>query len=79
VKSLDSSLRPVCPSQHGIHRHHHQGVETRELRPFFGVSILFSAVPERVKSNGAFTRSPPPRGAAIFSPLATVATDDIMA
>jgi hypothetical protein len=27
VKSLDSSLRPVCPSQHGIHRHHHQGVE----------------------------------------------------
>jgi len=25
VKSLDSSLRPVCPSQHRIHRHHHQG------------------------------------------------------
>jgi len=25
VKSLDSSLRPVCPSQHGIQRHHHQG------------------------------------------------------
>jgi len=24
--SLDSSLRPVCPSQHGIHRHHHQAV-----------------------------------------------------
>jgi len=23
--SLDSSLRPACPSQHGIHRHHHQG------------------------------------------------------
>ncbi len=24
VKSLDSCLRPVSPSQHGIHRHHHQ-------------------------------------------------------
>ncbi len=24
VKSLDSSLRPVCPSQHGVHRRHHQ-------------------------------------------------------
>src|ERR1039457_5425618 len=32
VKSLDSSLRPVCPSQHGIHRHHHQGVEDRDGR-----------------------------------------------
>jgi hypothetical protein len=29
VKSLDSSLRPVRPTQHGIHRHHHQGVEGR--------------------------------------------------
>jgi hypothetical protein len=29
VKSLDSSLRPVCPSQHGIHRHHHQGFQHR--------------------------------------------------
>jgi hypothetical protein len=35
VKSLDSSLRPVRPSQHGIHRHHHQGVEGNEERPHF--------------------------------------------
>jgi hypothetical protein len=30
VKSLDSSLRPVPLSQHGIHRHHHQGVEGQQ-------------------------------------------------
>jgi hypothetical protein len=36
VKSLDSSLRPVCPSQHGIHRHHHQGVEGTEGRTPLG-------------------------------------------
>ena len=36
VKSLDSSLRPVSHSQHGIHRHHHQGVEDREGRRLLG-------------------------------------------
>ena len=36
VKSLDSSLRPVCPSQLGIHRHHHQGVEANQGRPLLG-------------------------------------------
>ena len=41
VKSLDSSLRPVCPSQHGIHRHHHQGVEGREGRPLLGCQSCF--------------------------------------
>ena len=36
VKSPDSSLRPVCPSQHGIHRHHHQGVKGSEGRSLLG-------------------------------------------
>jgi len=41
VKSLDSSLRPLCPSQHGIHRHHHQGVEGREGRPLLRCQPCF--------------------------------------
>jgi len=41
VKSLDSSLRPVPPSQHGIHRHHHQGVEGQQgWKAAFRGSIL---------------------------------------
>ena len=42
VKSLDSSLRPVSPSQHGIHRHHHQGVEGNQGRPLLGCQSCFS-------------------------------------
>jgi len=41
VKSLDSSLRPVCPSQHGIHRHHHQGVEGNEGKPPLACQFCF--------------------------------------
>ncbi len=40
VKSLDSSLRPVSHSQHGIHRHHHQGNEGMVKTPLFAVSVL---------------------------------------
>jgi hypothetical protein len=41
VKSLDSSVRPMCPSQHGIHRHHPQGVEGRESSPLLGCHVVF--------------------------------------
>jgi hypothetical protein len=41
VVSLDSNLRPVCPSQHGIHRHHHQGAEGRQEKPLLGISLVF--------------------------------------
>jgi len=41
VKSLASSLRPACPSQHGIHRHHHQGVEGIEGRALLGCKCCF--------------------------------------
>jgi hypothetical protein len=62
VKSLDSSLRTVCPSQHGIHRHHHQGVEGTKRKAAMGVSVLFSAGAEAEKPDGGFTRSKPPQG-----------------
>src|ERR1039458_405517 len=39
MKQLDSSLRPVCPSQHGIHRHHHQGGEGSKRRPLCGCHL----------------------------------------
>jgi hypothetical protein len=41
VKSLDSSLRPECPSQHGINRHHQQEVEGREERSHLGCQCCF--------------------------------------
>ena len=66
VKSLDSRLRPVFPSQHGIHRHHHQGVEGEKARPLLGYQSCFPLSRNGEKSDVAFTRSPPPREAAIF-------------
>ena len=65
VKSLDSSLRPVCPSQHGI-----TAITTRELKAtregrFWGVNVVFRSRGWG-KSDCAITRSPPPREAPIF-------------
>ena len=56
VMSLDSSLRPVRPSQHGIHRHHHQGFEGRERVRFWGVNVVFRCRGQG-KSECAITRS----------------------
>jgi hypothetical protein len=66
VKSLDSNLRPVCPSQYGIHRHHHQGNENMLGMPPLGCYFDFPLSRTGKESDGAFTRSPPPREAAIF-------------
>ncbi len=57
--------RPVCPSQHGIHRHHHQGVKGREGRPLLGRQCCFPLSRRRNDQDCAITRSLPPRGAAI--------------
>ena len=41
VKSLESRLPTVVPSQHGIHRHHHQGVEGRNRSPLLGCQFFY--------------------------------------
>jgi hypothetical protein len=41
VKSVDSSLRPVCPSQDGIHRHHRQEADATGKAAF---RVSFMAV-----------------------------------
>jgi hypothetical protein len=41
AKEDPSGLRPACPSQHGIHRHHHQGVEGNQGRPLLGCQSFF--------------------------------------
>ena len=67
VKSLDSSLRPVSPSQHGIQRHHHQGVEAREGRPLLRCQFWLSAAAEWGEIRRCFySLSAAARGGLIF-------------
>jgi len=60
-------LAPMLPSQPGIHRRHHQGVEATKGRPLLRSQFWLSAAAEYGQIRRAFTRSPPPRGTAIFS------------
>jgi hypothetical protein len=55
-------LAAFLPSQHGRHRHHHQGeLKAGEKDRLLGCQFGLSAGAEGEKSDGAITRSQPPR------------------
>jgi hypothetical protein len=81
VKSLDSSLLPVCPSQHGIHRHHNQRVEGTEEGPLFGRQCCFPLSRrgkyQTLPSLALSRREGRQRADAAYRPSSATATGDV--
>ena len=66
MSSLSPGLRPGCPRNTGANAVTNRELNTRRKSRFKGVNFGCPLPRNGEKSHGAFTRSPPPRGAAIF-------------